>query len=333
MSSSPAPAGRFSDSSEHTDVMGAELVSIALCLITYRRPRGLGQALQGVGGLEVDPSEVDLRLVVVDNDPSGSAEDVVKDFASRSVYPVAYAVEPQQGIPFARNRAVQLAGDVDFIGWLDDDEVPIAAWLSLLVAALRCSRADVVLGPSEPSLPAGAASWIAAGGFFDRTRFPSGTVIPAHYARTSGVLVRRAAMPARQTAFVEELRFTGGSDREHFVAMEKAGATFVWVDEAVVVEKVPESRACSGWILRRAFRIGNSRSITLVLQHPPMGKRVKRVGAGATKMVTGSFAALVGLPRGKGAAMQGLWKTCYGAGLAFGALGYRYDEYRKHHGG
>lgn len=332
MNSAPTPGGHSADLTGHTDVIGAELLSVALCLITYRRPTGLGEALQGIGGLEVDPSRVDLRLVVVDNDSAGSAEGVVKDFASKRAYPVAYAVEPQQGIPFARNRAVQLAGDVDFIGWLDDDEVPAAAWLSLLVAELRRSHADVALGPSEPSLPAGAPPWIAAGHFFDRTRFASGTVIPANYARTSGVLVRRSAMPDRPAAFAEELRFTGGSDREHFVAMEEAGATFVWVDEAVVLERVPESRACAGWILRRAFRIGNSRSITLVLGNPPVWRRGKRVAAGVTKVAGGAVAALIGLPRGRAATMRGLWKSCYGAGLASGALGYRYDEYRKHHG-
>ncbi len=139
-------------------------------------------------------------------------------------------------------------------------------------------------------------------------------------------------MPDRATPFQESLRFTGGSDREHFVTMESAGARFVWVDEAVVVERVPASRARASWILRRAFRTGNSRSTTMVLQRPTPLRRARRVGGGLRKMATGLASAVAGLPRGRAAAMRGVWTAAYGAGLTAGALGYRYQEYRRHHG-
>ena len=198
--------------------------------------------------------------------------------------------------------------------------------------AQQSSGADVVIGPCLPQLPPGTPDWMRSGGFFARRRFPSGASIPANYARTSGVLVRRAAMPARPAVFAEELRFSGGSDRALFVEMEQRGATFRWVDEAVVTEHIPPSRARLSWILRRGFRIGNSRSTTLVLDGATDRRRVKRMAAGVVDIVTGAVLALRGIRSGRAAVVRGLRRSCYGAGLLLGALGYRYQEYLHHHG-
>jgi succinoglycan biosynthesis protein ExoM len=308
------------------------VTTLALCVLTFRRPSGLRDLLAGIGDLEVAGLGVQVRVVVVDNDPVGSARTVVDEAAPALPFPVTYAVEPERGIPLARNRALAVAGDVDLVGWLDDDEVPRPDWLARLLTALRDTGADVVLGPSVPEFPPGTRAWVRDGGFFERVRFATGERIPAHYARTSGVIVRRAAMPARPAPFNEALRFTGGSDRELFVEMERDGATFVWVDEAQVVERVPASRARLRWVLRRAFRIGNSRSTTLVLEGAGPRRRARRVAAGVRKMLLGAAEAARGLPRGSAAVAHGAWQCANGAGLVSGALGYRYQEYRTHHG-
>jgi succinoglycan biosynthesis protein ExoM len=307
-------------------------VSIALCVLTFRRPLGLRELLSGIAALDVQGLDLDVRVVVVDNDPAGTGRAVVDELAPQLPFPVAYDVEPRQGIPLARNRALRVAGSVEFIGWLDDDEVPRPEWLRRLVEAQRVTGAEVVIGPSVPRLPPSTPDWIREGGFFERRRFPSGSRIPGNYARTSGVLVRRSAMPARDVVFREELRFSGGSDRELFVEMERAGARFVWVDDAVVVERVPASRARGRWILQRAFRVGNSRSTTLVLEGATARRRAGRVGKGAVKIVAGAVAAMRGLPRSRATVARGVWQSCYGAGLVTGALGLRYGEYRRHHG-
>lgn len=313
--------------------------SIALCVLTYRRPRGLAATLSSLGRLDTRGLCLDVRVVVVDNDAAGSARPVVSDLEGHLPWPVTYAVEPVRGIPRARNRAVALAGDADLVGWLDDDEVADTAWLRLLLAAQRSGGADVVLGPSVPALPPGTPGWVADGGFFERTRFATGSRIPPHYARTSGVIVRRAAMPLRERPFDEALGLAGGSDRELFVEMHAAGATIEWVDEAVVTEHVPASRARAAWILRRAYRIGNSRSTTLVLAGAGTGRRARRVVAGLRKVAAGAAGTVVAAGSaarrrgGRADVVQAASQCANGAGLVTGALGLRYQEYRRHHGG
>lgn len=306
--------------------------TVAVCVVTFRRPLGLRATLDGLVQQELDPHQLDLQIVVVDNDPAQSAQEVVHAVSANSVVPISYVLEEQQGIPYARNRALACADDVDLIAWVDDDEVPDALWLATLLTVMDQTHAAVVIGPSVPALPQRTPSWIRDGHFFERRRFETGSVIPANYARTSGVVIRREAMPRRSEPFLHELRFTGGSDREHFMTMEQSGAVFVWADDAVVTEIVPESRARASWILKRAFRTGNSRSITTFLEPTALRQRLKWMCSGCGKVAVGLVRSVAALPRGRAAAMQGLWQACYGAGQAWGAAGLRFEEYQRHHG-
>ncbi|WP_129338027.1 glycosyltransferase [Cellulomonas endophytica] len=310
-------------------------LTIALGIITCGRPHGLERLLRAVAALDVTGLDVDVRVVVVDNDAVGAQGRAVAERLRPGLpFPLVVDVEAERGIPLARNRVVELAGDVEVLGWLDDDEAPRPDWLRRLVDELRLTGADVVIGPSVPHLPVGSPAWMADGGFFERTRFPTGTKLPGHHVRTCGVLVRRAAMPPRPRPFDESLRHTGGSDRELFVEMERSGAVMLWVDEAVMVEDVPASRARLRWVLRRAYRIGTSRSTTLVRDGASARRRARRALGGVRKIAEGVAAvAGAGLHRsGAVAAVQGLRECWYGGGLVAGAVGLRYQEYRHLHG-
>ena len=57
------------------------MTSVAIAVLTYRRPAGLGQLLEGLAALDV-PADVALRVVVVDNDPDGSGRAVAEGWAA-----------------------------------------------------------------------------------------------------------------------------------------------------------------------------------------------------------------------------------------------------------
>ncbi|MDQ1603829.1 MAG: succinoglycan biosynthesis protein ExoM [Actinomycetota bacterium] len=304
---------------------------IAIGVVTYQRPIGLRRTLDGIADMDLAGLGTEISIVVVDNDPDLSARVVVDGFRAASHLEVTYQAEPRRGIPFARNTAVQAAGAVDFIAWIDDDEVPVPTWLRHILDAERRFGGDVLIGPSEPRFPPGTPKWVGAAGVFERRRFATGSTIPANYARTSGVLIRRSSLPQRDAVFREDLRFTGGSDRALFLEMEGAGARFVWVDEAVVLELVPESRTRPRWIFQRAYRIGVSKSTTST-DRAGVRVRAARVAVGSRKIVLGLLVAMLGWRHGRAAAARGLWQCFHGAGLVAGALGLRYHEYRRHHG-
>src|SRR5829696_7619321 len=94
-----------------------EKTRVAVCVITCQRPEGLKRLIYGLNDLTFEKCETpDLEIVVVDNDPAGSACAFCESIRSDLRWPLKCDVEPRRGIPFARNKAVACAGEeVDLV--------------------------------------------------------------------------------------------------------------------------------------------------------------------------------------------------------------------------
>jgi succinoglycan biosynthesis protein ExoM len=299
-----------------------------ICVTTYKRPVGLARLLDAIARLEV-PNGWDFDVVVVDNDPAGSARAVAESAVGLNV---RYVLEPERGISQVRNRAVAEATGTPWIAFLDDDEWPEPTWWRRLVDVQTASGADVVIGPSEPVFEEDPPAWIREGRFFERERFPTGSVIPYWLARTSGVLIRRSAFAHLGAhPFDERCALSGGEDVRFFGMLDREGTRVVWVDDAIVNELVPATRSNAGWLLRRAFRTGNSRGVTLQLEGAGIWPRVRRVGRGLLDIGIG-IVRTVSAANDKAGRMRGVTHSALGVGLIAGAVGVRYDEYAVIHG-
>jgi GT2 family glycosyltransferase len=305
----------------------ARPASVAVCVITYRRPESLGRLLDAFATLDIDTS-MTVTFVVVDNDADGSSRAVVD--AAKLSGPVAYAVEPELGIPFARNRAVEEAAAQDFVAFIDDDEEPDAAWLAELVAMQRRTGADVVTGPVLPVFQSSPASWVTEGKFFERPRFADGEVIS--YATTSSVLIDRRVLDRHPKPFNEAMRFTGGTDTHLFIRLRNEGAKIVWADRAIVRETFPASRTTMRWILARQYRRGNTLSLCHCDLDRSPRRKLRQLGAGAWAIARGIGRGALGLVRGRVELVRGLQLVWLGAGLVTGVFRLAYDEYKTVHG-
>ena len=110
-------------------------MKLSICIITYLRPNSLKRLLAAISVLEFrQVSPPDIEVVIVDNDPEQSAQPTFSAVYSEFPHRISYSVEPQRGIPFARNRSVLSASaDSDFFVFIDDDEVPAPLWLDTLL--------------------------------------------------------------------------------------------------------------------------------------------------------------------------------------------------------
>ena len=81
-------------------------MSISLCIATYRRPDRLAALLDDL----VAQHELPHDVVVVDNDASGSAREVVERRRTLGApFPIRYDIQPEKNISLTRNRSVALA--------------------------------------------------------------------------------------------------------------------------------------------------------------------------------------------------------------------------------
>ena len=122
--------------------------------------------------------------------------------------PIIYGVEPEREIASARNRAVQLAGNVDFIAFIDDDEVADGRWLDELLAAQEKFGVDVVNGPVLPRFEQEVPPWVVRGRFYNRRRFPTGTLI--NWANTGNVLIKTSWLHAIPGPFKRQTKHYRG---------------------------------------------------------------------------------------------------------------------------
>ncbi|MFO1305226.1 MAG: glycosyltransferase [Burkholderiales bacterium] len=229
---------------------GSELSSIAVCILTYKRPVLVERCLAALCEQEVDGFVY--TITVVDNDGERSAEEIVNRFAGRSTPQVTYAVEPEQNISRARNRAVA-SSTGDYIAFIDDDECPEPSWLSRLLDACRRHGVDGVLGPVEPRYDGDSPMWLAESGLSTRPSFPTGTpLLLSKYMRTGNVLFARSIVVGLAEPFDPKLGRSGGEDADFFERMLRAGRRFVWCNEAVVHEWVPPERQTLNYHVRRA---------------------------------------------------------------------------------
>lgn len=308
-------------------------LAVTLCVLTLNRPVGLARCLAGIAALEL-PCEpvVNLRVIVVDNDSAGSGHGVAERARSRCPWPLDYLVEPDRGIPRARNRAVSASGQADLIGFIDDDEAPAPDWLVAMLRTWQRTGAEVLMGRSVARFDQPPAPWVVEGGFFEHGRFAHGASFPFWFARTSGILLSRSALPDGTAVFDERFRLSGGSDLRLFARLHRAGHRFVWVDDAVVEETVPATRATVAWLVRRSYRFGTSASLTLVAEGASPLRRLRRIVGAVVFTALGVARQFRTVGSARVIGVRLLQQLAYGAGLVAGALGMPYNEYREIHG-
>jgi glycosyltransferase involved in cell wall biosynthesis len=227
---------------------------ITVCICTYRRPEMLKSLLEDLRQQETE-GLFTYSILIVDNDRGGSAKPVVSDFAAQQDIRIDYYVQPEQNIALARNTAIEHATG-DFVVFIDDDESPIRAWLLTLLQTCVKHDVDGVLGPVHPRYEVPPPQWVIEGKFYDRRTYPTGLVIDWRKGRTGNTFLKLDVFAGMTTPFRPEFRT--GEDQDFFRRAIANGHVFIWCNEAVAYEMVPQSRWDRNFLLKRALLRGHS---------------------------------------------------------------------------
>ncbi len=311
--------------------MNAARDVVTIGVLTFRRPDDLAAVLplllDQAAGLEEPDRRVE--VLVVDNDAEGSGRPAVEALDSPRV---RYAVEPTPGIAAARNRVLDEAADSRFLVFIDDDERPHDGWLRALLDTRARTGAVAVAGAVVSDFVHEPEPWIQAGDFFRRRRLSTDSAIDV--AATNNLLLDMAAVRAAGIRFDPAFGLSGGSDTLFTRQLTAAGGRMVWCDEALVTDHVPASRLTRRWVLRRAFRSGNSASrVDLVMSDGPgarISARLRGMYRGLPRLAGGLARWTLGhVLRSTTHQARGLRTAARGAGMVSGAVGVVYSEYKR----
>ncbi|MGI8959263.1 MAG: glycosyltransferase family 2 protein [Bryobacteraceae bacterium] len=297
---------------------------LGICIGTFRRRELLRQLLVGVSELTFQKMPApDISVIVVDNESSRTAEEICGSV--KLPWPIKYVVESQRGIAHVRNRAMLEAGNVDFIAFIDDDEVPTPLWLDELLWTQAEFAADVVSGPVLPAFTPDVPKWIRTGGLFRRPIFPVGYLMER--CSTNNVLIRNEVF-SRIPSFDQKFELTGADDTHFFLRVRQAGYRIIWSREAVVNEVISTQRANVGWILRRAYREGNGWVLCELSLDKRISTRTRRFLKAFARIFQGIACCLVSLFVGRAAIVRALSRVFLGVGMLVGLVGHKYQAYR-----
>lgn len=279
--------------------------SVVVGVCTFRRPDRFGLMLPMLVDQAVEVAEwaqCTVSVLVVDNDPAGSAEDLVTRVARTAPAHIAvrYVIEERLGIAAARQRVLDETGEADLLQFVDDDETPDPHWLrQMLTAWIAFASPAAVAGVVRPDYQGRPEPWVIAGRFFVRREYATGTLLPA--APTSNLLLDLAQVRELGLGFDLRLGMRGGEDTRLTSQITAAGRRIVYAADAVVRDLVPEERSNRGWVLRRARHQGSA-AVYLVLLDVPGGRRRvflrgKLALGGLLRMAKGGAEALYGVAR------------------------------------
>ena len=231
--------------------------AVSVVMPTMRRPESLERALRSLFAQTAAMASI----VVVDNDPAGTAADTVARLSPASPCPLIYRHEPRPGVATARNAGLSMT-EAPLIAFLDDDEAASPGWLAALLAALEQTGADVVFGPIAGRVPADtgwAAPYLEA--FFGREGPATTQLIDKPWGCGNSLMVRATALPG-PAPFDASADQSGGEDDALFAALAARGGSFGWAADAWVEEFAPPHRATMRYALSRAFAYGQGPSQT-----------------------------------------------------------------------
>ena len=300
-------------------------MNVAVVAITYKRPEGLRKLLRELMRQDLAGTPVKaLNIIIVDNDPAGSAAAVVAEFPPAGIISVSCLHEPRQGIPIARNHGMlhAIAGN-EYFAFIDDDEYPAPTWIKSLLNVAVELYSDAVLGPVHPVFPENTPGWVQRSRVFAGWKHPDRVQIGE--AASNNVLVRSEFVRQHGVRFDERMQASGGSDYRFFRECAEAGMVINWSAKGGVFEDIPRSRTQLRWMAQRQIRLGNTFAVDARLS-----RRLPRIAhlylVGLARMAVGGLGLVTWLvsPRlGSNAAIHLL----RGAGIISGIHGYRHDEY------
>ena len=239
-------------------------LKVTVAIPTYNRADFLRQTLAGLVAQQFPRDH--FEILVLDNNSTDHTRAVVAEFASAHPAP-RYLLETQQGLDYARNRAVAEArGDIIVFG--DDDILVQPDWLAHLAVPLladTAQRIGAVGGEVIPVFPNGLPDWVAEWHAPLAFRPDLGPLPPQHSPMGANLAFPRRIFTQLGLFHTALDRAAGnyfsGGDSEMIRRVRAAGHEVWFAPSAAVKHQMPASRTTFRYASRHAFDSARSRVI------------------------------------------------------------------------
>jgi glycosyltransferase involved in cell wall biosynthesis len=292
-------------------------IKVTVAIPTYNRAEFLRQTLAGIAAQQF-PRE-HYEVLVIDNNSTDHTAAVVAEFASSQPAPRLIR-EPQQGLDYARNRAIAEArGEIVAFG--DDDILVQPDWLAQLTVPLLADGArqiGAVGGEVIPVFPNGLPDWVREWHSPLAFRTETGPLDAKHSPMGANLAFPKWVFEQLGTFHTALDRAAGnyfsGGDSEMIRRVRAAGLQVWFSPAAAVKHQMPANRTTFRYARRHAFDSARSRVIDQASQPGARAYLIGRFFANIAKALGFLVLALVNtIVFRTGAAKKALvraWRSC-----------------------
>ncbi len=244
--------------------MSENRIKVGVGAITRGRTKMFSQLLKSFSEMDL-PENADIVFLFAENDDAITVDKVVEAFRVEVSQPVKLELETKLGIPFARNKVLDMALEegCDFLTFVDDDELVTETWLVEILKAAEKRSLDLVGGPVKLIPPQDRMKPKHKAVFshlqyymakrtkrrFDHIAMGTDDTQNIY---TNNWCARLATVRKYGIRFDESMVHSGGSDTRFSLAMKAAGARNGLTLNAVVEEPAPRRRLKFSYHYRRA---------------------------------------------------------------------------------
>jgi GT2 family glycosyltransferase len=292
-------------------------IKVTVAIPTYNRADFLRQTLAGIVAQQFPRDH--FEVLVIDNNSRDHTRAVVAEFAAAKPAP-RYLLELQQGLDYARNRAIAEArGEIVLFG--DDDILVAPDWIAQMAVPLLADparRIGAVGGEVIPVFPDGLPDWVREWHAPLAFRADTGPLPPQHSPMGANLAFPKWVFeqlgPFHTALDRAAGNYFSGGDSEMIRRVRAAGLE-VWFSPAAAVQhQMPASRTTFRYARRHAFDSARSRVIDRAGQPGAAGYLFGRLFANVAKALGFALLALLNaiVFRG-GAAKKALvraWRSC-----------------------
>ena len=303
---------------------------VAICVCTCKRPKMLERCLKSLISQAV-PNAIKPFIIVIENDPAGSAKPAIGRIVPHSPFPIYQRHEQQQGIAIARNAALDAAMEIgaDWIAFIDDDEWAEPDWIAELMAPEYLDT-PVLQGTRVFEYPRPRPFWVLPDN--GPRRGKEGKICKT--ASTANVRFS-VGLALEGLRFDERIGSGGGEDQQFFAEAYRRGWAIRKTGKAVTTETMHPARLTYFGQAYRAYwqAAGNVR--LLAAEKGCFTVALRKAAAIPWLLVIGSAEILVsplfivaGINAWKRRMLAGGRKIAKGLGGAMAMLGFMPQPYR-----
>nr|QIJ55921.1 glycosyltransferasein [uncultured bacterium] len=255
---------------------------IAVGVATRNRPRMFAHMLESFLNLKW-PDDSQIEFIFLENNHTLQIQNTVEDFKEKLFKNTGNiphihttAVESRHGIPFVRNRILDIALDkgCDYLAFCDDDQTVNSDYLVELVRAAKVRSLDLVGSIARVETSSSASDLT----FFQKLVYnelrshqekQESHAIRLHTAHkdqdwkpgSGAMLCRLDFLRQHRIRFNESLRYSHCEDLDFYYQVKTAGGQTGCAPRAIVYEVMPESR------LSPTFQFKRHKNLTLARQN------------------------------------------------------------------